>query len=169
MEPKVEAVSGLHVYADGCFEPHSKTGGWAFIAYRDGVEIASSNGCVHHAASNAMELTALLQATLWINAHSAGEATTLWSDSVYAVNGANQWRPIWKNWGWRKKGSNPNARSRPIADQELWIALDAALSDCPNMRVSWCKGHSDIPGNERADMLAEHGRRSYGAISHGPV
>lgn len=160
----LDASIGVHVYADGCYEPRTKTGGWAFIAFRDHVEIASDFGHVDRSANNAMELTALLQAALWINHSAIGEPSILWSDSVYAVNGCNQWRPIWKNWGWRKRGSNPNARSRPVADRELWIAIDAALSANSILRVAWCKGHSGIPGNERADLLAEHGRRSHGPV-----
>lgn len=155
-----DIARGLHIYADGCYEPYSKTGGWAFVAYRDGMEVASDMGHVDRPSNNAMELTALLKAALWINANATGEPSILWSDSVYAVSGSNQWRPIWKNWGWRKRGPNPNARSRSIADREIWIAVDAALSANARLEVVWCKGHSGIPGNERADLLAEHGRRS---------
>ena len=149
----------LHVYADGCYDPLSQTGGWAFVAYRDGLEIASDFGRIDRSANNAMELRALLQATRWINAHTASEAATLWCDSVYAVNGCNQWRHIWKNSGWRKKPSGSNARSRSIADRELWMAIDEALSKNGLLTVVWCKGHAGNPGNEKADMLAEHGRR----------
>lgn len=156
--------SGLQLYCDGCYEPRSKTGGWAFVAYRDGREIASEFGHVARSSNNAMELTALLRAALWINAHAVGEPSVLWSDSVYAVNGCNQWRPIWKSRGWRKKGPDPSARSRPIADRELWIETDAALSANTHLRVVWCKGHAGIAGNERADLLAEHGRRAYGPV-----
>ena len=36
---------GLHLFADGCYHPHARQGGWAFVAYRNGVEIAS--GCIY--------------------------------------------------------------------------------------------------------------------------
>ena len=155
---------GLHIYADGCFEPQSETGGWAFVVYRDGREVASQFGHVDRSSNNAMELTALLHAALWINDNVSGEPSILWSDSVYAVNGCNRLRPIWKSRGWRKQGPNPNARSRVIADRELWIATDMALSANNLLQVRWCKGHSGISGNERADHLAEHGRRTHGPV-----
>lgn len=155
-----DGATGLNVYADGCFEPHSRTGGWAFVVFRDGREVASASGHVDDASSNAMEVMSVLKAVLWIHANVAGEPAVLWSDSVHAVNGCNQWRAIWKNHGWRRKGSSQNARSRPIADRELWIELDAALTANPLLQIVWCKGHSGIRGNERADLLAEHGRRS---------
>jgi ribonuclease HI len=150
----------LEVFSDGCYQPEDGTGGWAFVAYRQGVEIATEFGCVDRSSNNAMELTALLRAARWINANTAGTAALLWSDSVYAVNGCNHWRPIWKSRDWRKRGPDPRARSRSIADRELWIAIDEALSCNQAIQIAWCKGHSGIPGNEKSDALAELGRRS---------
>lgn len=151
---------GLHIYADGCYEPESQTGGWAFVVYRDGSEVASRFGKVERSSNNAMELSALLAAATWVNDNAAGEAAILWSDSVYAVNGCNQGRHIWKNSGWRKKAPGSNVRSRTIANPELWKAIDEALSKNALLTVAWCKGHSGVPGNERADGLAELERRS---------
>lgn len=160
LEPGVAFRQGLEVYADGCFEPVSATGGWAFVIHRDGIEIASDFGHIAQAANNAMEVLALLEAARWIEAQERNVPTVIWSDSVYAVTGSNHWRPIWKSRGWRKKGPDPKARSRVIPDRELWVAVDAVLSRNPQIRIRWCKGHSGIPGNEKADMLAEFGRRS---------
>jgi ribonuclease HI len=151
---------GLHVFADGCYEPDSGQGGWAFVAYRDGVEIASDFGGVRDSANNSMELIALLKAAIWINSDAIDEPAVIWSDSVYAVKGCNSWRHIWKNNGWRKKGPNANVRSRTIANSELWKAIDLQLSHGHLVTIAWCKGHSGINGNERADELADHGRLS---------
>jgi len=153
-------AQGLEVYADGCYEPHSDTGGWAFIAYRDGVEIATGHGGIARSSNNAMELAALLEAARWLNANALSEPSTLWTDSAYAVNGCLQWRHIWKSRNWRKKGADPKARSRPVPDAELWKAIDAELSGNTLISVAWCKGHAGLVGNERADMLAEEGRKS---------
>lgn len=149
----------VEVYADGCYEPSDQSGGWAFVAYCDGLEIASDFGHVASASNNAMELMALLQAAAWIGLHAPDQPSILWSNSVYAVTGCNRWRPIWKSRGWRKKGPDPKARSRAIPDRELWIAIDGILSGNTGITVAWCKGHAGIAGNEKSDELAERGRR----------
>jgi ribonuclease HI len=154
------ARHGLHLFTDGCCEPKSGDGGWAFVAYRDGVEIASAFGGVRKSANNAMEAVAILHAATWINSQAKAEAAIIWSDSASAVTGCNRWRPIWKTNGWKKITANPNIRSRTIADPELWQAIDAELSRNDSLTIAWCKGHARIDGNERADELAENGRLS---------
>jgi len=150
----------LHVFADGCYEPDSGEGGWAFVVFRDDAEVASGFGCVRDTASNATELIALLEAVAWINSNAAGETAVVWSDSVYAVKGCNHWRHIWKNNGWKKISANAKVRSRTIANPDFWKAIDAQLSRNRLLTIAWCKGHSGLAGNERADELAERGRLS---------
>jgi ribonuclease HI len=157
-----EARHGLHVFADGCYDPNSGQGGWAFIAYRGGVEIASDFGGVRDTANNSMELIAILRAIMWISSNAIGEPAVIWSDSIYAVNGCNSWRHIWKTNGWKKVDPNPNARKRTIADPKLWQETDLQLSQNQLLAIAWCKGHSGIDGNELADELANIGRLSGG-------
>lgn len=156
----METSEVLEVFADGCFEPGSGHGGWAFVVYRDRVEIASDFGGVRDSANNEMEVIALLRAAAWINSHAREVHTVIWSDSVYAVKGCNRWRHIWKNNGWKKIGANTKMRNRMIASAELWQAIDLQLSQNPSISVAWCKGHAGIHGNERADELSEQGHRS---------
>ncbi|MDQ0322911.1 ribonuclease HI [Pararhizobium capsulatum DSM 1112] len=148
---------GLHVFADGSFEPNSGYGGWAFAAYRDGEEIASVFGGGANSANNEMEVSAVLKAVSWINTHARAEDAVVWSDSVYAVTGSNQWRHIWKNNGWKKIVANKNKRGRTVPFVKLWQELDFQLLQNPKVSVAWCKGHVGIPGNEKADELADCG------------
>ena len=156
----LESRRGLHVFVDGCHKPGSGHGGWAFVAYRDGVEIALEFGGVERSTNNAMELTAVLQAIIWINRIATSAPAVIWSDSVYAVEGCNRWRPIWKNNGWKKSNPGGKVRNRAISDADLWKAVDLRLSENPSISIAWCKGHSGIAGNERADELSDQGRRS---------
>ncbi|MBZ5762995.1 MULTISPECIES: ribonuclease H family protein [Rhizobium] len=151
---------GLHVFTDGCVEPGSGDGGWAYVVYRNGLEISSGCGGVAKTANNAMEIMAVLEAAEWIASNAAGEDVVIWSDSLYAVRGCNAFRQIWKGNGWKKIDANPNVRRRTIAHAELWKMLDLKLSQNPLVRIEWCKGHFGIDGNERADALADQGRRT---------
>ncbi|MBB3966744.1 ribonuclease H family protein [Rhizobium metallidurans] len=156
----IDAHDRLEIFTDGCCEPGSRDGGWGFVVYRDGVEIASGCGGAAGTANNAMEATAVLKAAEWANIHAAEAKVTIWSDSVYAVKGCNEWRPIWRNNGFKKITANSRLRSRGIADADLWRAIDTALSGSATITVSWCKGHVGTEGNERADRLADSGRLS---------
>lgn len=151
---------GLQLFADGCHEPRSAEGGWAFVVYRDAEEISADCGGIRNATNNAMEVMALLQALRWVNGHAAGQVAIIWSDSHHAVNGCNSWLPIWRHNGWKKIDPNPRARRRTIADPDLWKAVDLQLSQNPLVTIAWCKGHVGIDGNERADALANEGRLS---------
>ncbi|MGV4795594.1 RNase H family protein [Rhizobium sp. F40D2] len=155
-----ESQQGLHVFADGCYEPGSGRGGWSFVAYRDAVEIASGFGGAEDSSNNSMELTAVLRAAMWINCQTAGEAAVIWSDSIYAVKGCNGRRHIWKNNGWKKSSPNGNGRRRMIDNADIWKAVDLQLSLNGLVAIAWCKGHLGIAGNERADALADQGRLS---------
>ncbi|MEP7454715.1 ribonuclease H [Phyllobacterium sp. SB3] len=154
------ANHGLHIFADGCFDPVSRRGGWAFVVYRDGAEIASDFGGTANTSNNAMEAAALLRAIIWIDSNVAGENPVIWSDSFYAVMGCNDWLPIWKANGWKKIDPNPNARRRTITNMEIWKEIDTRLCRNPPIKILWCKGHAGITGNERADDLADHGCKS---------
>jgi ribonuclease HI len=156
--PAVDGPEGLHVFADGSFMPSSGAGGWGFVVYRDGAEIARAAGGKAEASSNGMELTALLMAARWLAERAPDEAATIWTDSHYAAEGCSRWRHIWKSRGWRKKGPDPRARSRDVPFRDLWIALDTVLTGNPHVAVRWCKGHSGMMGNETSDHLASLGR-----------
>lgn len=150
----------LHVFTDGSYHPASRHGGWAFVACRDGVEVAFDHGGVAQAANNRMELMALLQAACWVHQSAADAPAVLWTDSGYVVEGCNRLMPIWRNNGWKVICANAHRRGRTIPDRDLWQAVDVELGRNPFIAVVWCKGHSGLVGNERADALAETGRLS---------
>jgi ribonuclease HI len=143
--------AGLVIYVDGCCEPNPGVGGWAFVAYRDSLEVYSECGGDEDATNNTMELTAALRALWWIAGNAASETVRLLTDSMYVVNGCNDWRHGWKRKGWRR------GAEKPLANVDLWQALDAALITVP-IKFEWVKGHVGIVGNERADELAGQGR-----------
>ena len=94
--------------------------------------------------NNKMELTAAIQALQSIKAKSDIEIHT---DSQYVKNGINLWINNWKKNGWK------NAAKKPVANKDLWIALDTCVTS-HNVLWFWVKGHSGNHYNEIADKLA---------------
>jgi ribonuclease HI len=153
--------SGYHVFADGAAVPNPGAGGWGIATFRDGHEIYSESGSDQDTTNNAMELTSLLRAIRWAMQYPT-VVITIWSDSQYAVHGANVWRHKWKTNGWQRGGEKAEMHNRVLLNADLWREIDAELCDprAANVKVYWVKGHAGILGNERADELAEIGRQS---------
>nr|WP_258162739.1 ribonuclease H [Rhizobium sp. TH2] len=158
----------MSVFTDGACVPNPGVGGWAFVAYRDGLEIAHDFGGIDIATNNVAELTALLRAVEWIAENAAGESATIISDSKYVVEGCNIWRHSWRSKGWKRKGANAKPANQAVANLDLWQAIDAALTENPLISIAWCKGHSGILGNIRADELASIGRASLDSRDENP-
>jgi ribonuclease HI len=145
--------AGLVIFCDGACEPNPGAGGWAFVVYRDGVEIHSEHGGDLHATNNTMELTGALMALRWFADRAVVEPVRLLCDSQYVVKGCNDWRHGWKRKGWRR------GVEKELANAYLWRDLDEALTLVP-ITLEWAKGHIGTLGNERADELAALGRET---------
>lgn len=147
-----ELGARVHIYTDGACEPNPGAGGWAFVVIQSGVELNNRNGGSLSTTNNIMEMTAVL-AALEYAALSGLKAsdTVIYSDSQYVVKGCNEWRHGWKRKGWTR-GKDP------LANAGLWRAIDEAHEAFP-CKIVWVRGHSGVPGNERADTLAAKGRQ----------
>lgn len=163
--PKYLAASGaklenerlndsLHIYVDGSFSPDTKTGGWAFVVYRNGIQSTSSSGRVDAQGNGQMEVLALQQALEWIVGSAIDEQVVVWCDSHYVVDGCNRLLKFWRTNGWKRVTANPRQRKRSIPDRELWRSVDHSLARHTSTTIMWCKGHSENTGNEQADKLA---------------
>ena len=94
--------------------------------------------------NNRMELTAAIQALAALKRPSQVE---LYTDSQYVRNGILEWLSQWKRRDWR------TADRKPVKNIDLWQALDAEVAR-HQIEWHWVKGHAGVPGNERADALA---------------
>ena len=74
----------------------------------------------------------------------------LHTDSLYVLKGMTEWIANWKKRGW------VNAAKQPVANVDLWQALDAACAP-HQIEWRWVRGHSGDVDNERADALANRG------------
>jgi len=94
-----------------------------------------------------MELTAAIEA---LEALTRPSAVQLNTDSTYVRNGITSWVAGWKRNGWK------TTDKKPVKNADLWQRLEDAVSR-HQVEWRWVKGHAGVPGNERADALANRG------------
>lgn len=135
--------TNVRLYTDGACLGNPGPGGWAAILKWNGHEKELSGGLAH-TTNNQMELQAAISG---LEALTRPVNVTITTDSKYVMNGITSWLAGWKRNGWK------TAAKKPVANQELWQALDAA---CQRHTVhwEWVKGHAGHPENERCDTLA---------------
>jgi ribonuclease HI len=129
-------------YADGSCLNNPGVGAWGFTDLTNstvGNEIYTTNG--------RMELMAVVECVNQIT-----ENSTIYSDSIYVVNGFNEYIYKWKNNAWKKKGG-------PIKHLDLWMIADNKLTELKIKNISvdvcWVKGHADNYGNNFIDRLVQ--------------
>lgn len=101
--------------------------------------------------SQRMEMTALLKV---LERFEPPRHFIIHSDSAYVINCFQQ------NWiaGWRRRGWITTA-GKPVANRDLWEALEALVKAHASVRFIKVKGHAGNPLNERADKLAGKARK----------
>ncbi len=135
--------------------------GWAWVVSDD----VWAAGGWPEATNNIAELTALLR--LLQDTAAAGfadEELLVQADSQYVLNSVTKWMAGWKRRGWKK------ADGKPVANQELMIALDEALQG-RRVKYEWVRGHAGHDLNEAADMRARAASEAYrsgGRLHEGP-
>ena len=138
----------IRLITDGSCLGNPGPGGWAAILKYEanakeiyGHEPATTN--------NRMELTAAMEGFRALKERCEVEVKT---DSEYVKNGITKWVAGWKRNGWR------TAAKQPVANRELWEALDFEVSRHQTNWV-WTKGHADDVENNRCDELAQMAAR----------
>ena len=137
MLKKVQAIT------DGSCLGNPGPGGWACIL-KYGAKVKEMSGGEPHTTNNRMELRAAIEALGALKVACEVEIVT---DSEYLKNGVELWMAKWKRSGWK------TAAKKPVLNQDLWEALDRALS-VHKTKWRWTKGHADHADNNRCDELA---------------
>jgi ribonuclease HI len=131
------------IYTDGGCRGNPGPGGWgAVLEY--GEHCKELKGHAEETTNNQMELRAAIEA---LKSLTRGCDVELHTDSVYVKDGITKWLENWKVKNWR------TANRKPVKNKALWQALDEQ-NQRHNVDWRWVKGHAGVPGNERADELA---------------
>jgi ribonuclease HI len=136
----------VEIYTDGACRGNPGPGGWGVLLI-SGTRRKTLHGGEPETTNNRMELTAAIEA---LNALQGSQAVILHTDSRYVMDGIREWLPNWKKRGWK------TAAKKPVKNQDLWQALDAAAAR-HTVTWKWVRGHDGNPGNETADALANRG------------
>lgn len=136
----------ITVFTDGSSRGNPGPGGWgAIISTSD--QVVELGGREDHTTNNRMELSAAINALVWIDENDFSVPVVLQTDSKYVIHGMTSWVLGWQKNGWR------TAAKKEVENRDLWEALLFAASD---VRIEWryVRGHAGHPGNERCDEIA---------------
>jgi ribonuclease HI len=150
------------VFADGAAKGNPGPGGWGAIVVTPAGQVTELGGGARHTTNNRMELTAAIEALRHVGP--AGGPVALYTDSTYVIRGIRDWIHAWRRRGWRTAGGGD------VVNRDLWEALAAVEAQTGSVTWHYVAGHRGIPGNERADAIANAfsaGRRP--ALYRGPL
>jgi ribonuclease HI len=134
------------MYTDGACSGNPGPGGWGALLISAGHRKELFGGEAE-TTNNRMEMMAVIQGA---EALKRASDLDIYTDSTYVLKGMTEWLEGWKKRGWKTAGK------KPVKNVDLWQRLEKALEP-HKVNWFWVKGHSGVPGNERADELARNG------------
>lgn len=141
--PVARTAAEVIIYTDGACRGNPGPGGWGAVLMF-GPHRKELSGAEPLTTNNRMELTAAIRALAALNRPCS---VALYTDSQYVRNGILEWIEQWKRRDWR------TADRKPVKNVDLWQALEQEI-ERHRIEWHWVKGHAGVPGNERADQLA---------------
>ena len=136
-------MAAVTVYTDGACRGNPGPGGWGAVLLA-GAHEKELRGSEPMTTNNRMELTAAIRGLAALNRPCD---VILYTDSQYVRKGITEWLSQWKARDWRTADKNP------VKNVDLWQALEREI-ERHRIEWHWVKGHAGVPGNERADRLA---------------
>ena len=134
------------IYTDGSSRGNPGPGGWgAIIASED--KVVEIGGKEPHTTNNRMELTGTIRSLEFTINNFQFSKIQIYTDSEYVMKGITTWIHNWQVKGWR------TANKKPVLNQDLWQRL-LELTDGKEIEWRYVAGHSGVPLNERADVIA---------------
>jgi len=134
----------IDIYTDGFCDPNPGYGVWAFVSIQNNKCIYSESSDRQKTTNNQMELTAIIEGIKWADKNDYLHVN-IYTDSMYAHDGINDWMYKWRKNNWKKKkGLRLNA--------ELWKQIYSLVFNV-SVNCYWVKGHDGNKWNELADSL----------------
>lgn len=138
------------IFSDGSSRGNPGPGGWgAVLVFLDGKNdvVKELGGGGEETTNNRMELTAAIEAFVFLKKKGVRSRLTLYTDSSYLLNGATLWLPSWQRNNWKTK------TKQDVLNRDLWEKLSLAIE---GVSCDWkqIKGHAGVAGNERCDVIA---------------
>ena len=151
----------ITIYTDGAVSGNGTKdayGGSGFICVETGKTF--SHPIYKNATNQKCELFAVLSACVYAEGQIWNkknifppEEVVIRSDSAYIINCYNQrWYSNWLVNGWQ------NSKKEPVANKDLWEQLIPYFEN-PQFRFEKVAGHSGDKYNDRADELANIGKK----------
>jgi len=140
------AATTVEIWTDGACKGNPGPGGWGALL-RAGVHEKELFGGDPATTNNRMELTAVIESLASLKRRCR---IIVHTDSQYVKLGVTEWLPMWIRRGWKTAGN------KAVKNADLWRRL-AQLAGEHDIDWRWVKGHAGVPGNERADALANKG------------
>jgi len=145
------------VFTDGAAKGNPGPAGWASVILTPDRRVIELGGGSPHATNNQMELAGVIEALHRLR-DTLGHVD-VYTDSTYVIRGIKEWIRAWKRRGWK------TVDGKDVLNREHWERLDHLVAARGPRALSWhyVRGHTAVPGNERADTIAS------GFAAHGYV
>ena len=176
MNTTPKAIQTVSIFTDGSCNVPARTGGWGVHISLDGTDKTKDLcGSVKDTTNNLMELEAMLQAIKAVDVSKSGYQYEFNTDSKYVLQiMANQDK--YESSNYKKVANTEKVKELFQALSDRGIVLESttdgsaafkAMSSGDVAHVAnggtvvfkWVKGHSDHPGNDKADKLALDARK----------
>lgn len=176
MNTTPKAIQTVSIFTDGSCNVPARTGGWGVHISLDGTDKTKDIfGSVKDTTNNLMELEAMLQAIKAVDVSKEGYKYEFNTDSKYVLQiMANQDK--YESSNYKKVANTEKVKElfQTLSDRGIVLesttdgsAAFKAMSSGDVAHVAnggtvvfkWVKGHSDHPGNDKADKLALDARK----------
>ena len=161
-----EATNSMRtlVFTDGASKGNPGPGGWGAVVLTTDDRVTELGGSSPQTTNNRMELSGAIEALHFLRPTHG--PIDIYTDSTYLIRGITEWIFEWKRRGWK------TTERKDVVNRDLWEKFISLVTERGrDGAIAWhfVRGHSNVPGNERADAIAgQHATGKKGPLYRGP-